>query len=240
LQSRIRKQLQEKPNTEQPPSPPSESASTPSSQPAQPERGIHIITRILSTNEIQSIFDSSKRLSSSLASRTLAVLHGRRVNGTLDLGLPLDITRALTPHEIDSALEWLRKRFPVDEDAAILARIEKEEKEAEERELQEVKRAEELGQFRPQSGTFGAKLGESKDIYGRSVFKEIREKNEARLLAEEEQKRQEWLRGEAKYEEQLRTQLQRNTELQTYNPDAVIEGALKQMKNLLLINLICH
>jgi rhomboid-like protein len=112
----------------------------------------------------------------------------------------------------------------MDEDAAIMARIEREEQEEEERLYRHV---EEQGLYKPQSGQWGAQLGDGDDIYGKSVFQEVRKKNEARLLAEEEDKRKEWLEGEVKDREKIQMQLKRNTELQKYNPSAVVEGALE-------------
>lgn len=160
-----------------------------------------------------------------MGNRILSVLQGRRLQGTLDLDLPSDITRAVRPRTIETGLHWLRKNYPVDEDAAIMARIEREEREEEER-LQRL--ASELGLYKPQSGHWGAQLGEANDIYGKSVLKEVRERNEARLLAEQEKKRKEWLEGEAKDQEKIRMQLKRNTELQKYEEAAVVEGGLKR------------
>ncbi|KAH1486665.1 hypothetical protein LV164_001241 [Aspergillus fumigatus] len=155
-----------------------------------------------------------------MGNRVLAVLHGRRVAGTLDLDLPKDITRSVPPSSRDAALEWLRENYPLDEDAAILARIEREELE-EQQKL--IKRAEELGLYKPQSGTFGAERGDSDDPYGKSVLKEIRERNEARLLAEQERKRKEWLENENKEREQLLRQVKQNTALQKFDDSSALE-----------------
>lgn len=152
-----------------------------------------------------------------MGNRVLSVLHGRRLAGTLDKNLPSDITRALRSKTIEKGLDWLRNNYPMDEDAAIMARIEREDKEEEERLARYMKG---LG---PQSGHWGAQLGEGDDIYGKSVFKEVRVKNEARLLAKQEKERKEWLEGEMKDQERLK-QLQKNTQLQKYNPSAVVEG----------------
>lgn len=155
-----------------------------------------------------------------MGNRALSVLQGRRLAGTLDKSLPTDITRTVRTRTIENGLHWLRNNYPVDEDAAILARIEREDKEEEERLLRYVQ---DLG---PQSGTWGAQLGEGNDIYGKSVLKEVRKENEARLLAEQEKERKEWLESEVKDQERIQKQLQRNTELQKYNPSAIIEGEL--------------
>jgi rhomboid-like protein len=111
----------------------------------------------------------------------------------------------------------------VDEDAAIMARIEREEREEE---AKLIRRAEALGLYKPQSGTYGAELGEENDPSGRSVLKEIRQKNEERLLAEAEKKRQEWLEGEEKDREKLKEHLAKNTALQKFEDTAALEGML--------------
>jgi rhomboid-like protein len=156
-----------------------------------------------------------------MGNRVLTVLHGRRLQGTLDLDLPSDIARVIPPHSIETALNWLRQSHPVDEDAMITARVEREEREEEEK---FNRRAEELSLYKPQSGTYGANIGEADDVYGRSILQEIRIKNEARILAEEEIKRKEWMEGEVKDRENLRRQLEKNKELQKYDVMAIVEG----------------
>lgn len=156
-----------------------------------------------------------------MGNRILSVLHGRRVSGTLDLDLPTDITRSVRQSTIHAGLKWLRAKYPVDEDAAILARIEREEQEEEEK---LIRRAEELGLYKPQSGSYGAELGEGNNVWGKSVLKEVRQKNEARLLEEQERKRKEWLEGEQKDLETLKRQIQKNTALQKFEESAVVEG----------------
>ncbi|KAJ5151477.1 uncharacterized protein N7482_010729 [Penicillium canariense] len=170
--------------------------------------------------QIKRIF-GSKTLSAKVGNRTLAVLQARRVDGTLDLDLPSDITRAVPQLQLDTALEWLRANYPIDEDAAILARIEREEYE-EEQKL--VRRAEALGLYKPQSGSYEAELGEDQSVYGKSVLKEAREKNEKRLLAEKERKRQQWLEGENEELEKLKRQVEGNTALQQYQEAALTEA----------------
>ncbi|KAJ5718770.1 hypothetical protein N7488_004416 [Penicillium malachiteum] len=174
----------------------------------------------LSENELKAVFPDSQ-LPIALANRTLAVLQARRLEGTLDLDLPVEITRTVTQSQLDSALEWLRKTYPVDEDAAIMARIEREEKEAEEK---LVRRAEKLGLYKPQSGSYEAELGENDSVYGKSVLKEAREQNEKRLLKEKERKRQEWLEGEHEERERLQRQVEGNTALQQYQESALMEA----------------
>lgn len=195
--------------------------STPAPKRKEPvENGVPISSKPLSTKDINRIFGPNK-VSPALGNRILSVLQGRRINGTLDLDLPSDIIRSARPSVIDAGLQWLRQNHPVDEDAAILARIEKEEQEEEEK---FKKQAEEMGLYKPQSGHYGAELGKANDPWGKSVLQEYREKNEARLLAEQEQKRKEWLEGEAKDYENITKALKRNTELQKYEEAAVVEG----------------
>lgn len=179
----------------------------------------------LSDAEIKDIFGQPK-ISAKLGNRALAVLHTRRLEGTLDLDLPTDITSAVSQSQLDAGLEWLREKYPIDEDAAIFARIEREEREAEEK---LVRRAEQLGLYKPQSGSYEAERGEEDSPYGKSVLKETREANEKRLLAEKERKRQEWLAGEAEERERLQRQVQGNTALQQYQESALTEGMCCQM-----------
>jgi rhomboid-like protein len=121
-----------------------------------------------------------------LANTLLKVLHARRVNGTLDLDLPTNLRKQLKgyPGAVDDALAWLRHEHPVDEDAAILRRIEREEAGRGNEEL--IARAENLGLYKPQSGAYGAKLGDEGDIFGESELQKMRKENE--LKAEREQK----------------------------------------------------
>lgn len=174
----------------------------------------------LSDTEIRSIFGQSK-VNAKLGNRALGVLHARRLEGTLDLDLPADITRTIRQPQIDAALHWLRAQYPIDEDAAILARIEREDNEAEQK---LIRRAEQLGLYKPQSGSYQAELGEENSVYGKSVLKEAREHNEARLLDEKERKRREWLEGEHKERELFQNQVKGNTSLKEYQEAALMEG----------------
>ena len=174
----------------------------------------------LSDTEIRSIFGRSN-IPVHLGNRVLGVLHARRLEGTLDLDLPADITRAVPQSQIDAALQWLRENHSIDEDAAILARIEREDYEAEQK---LVRRAEQLGLYKPQSGSYEAELGEENSVYGKSVLKEAREQNERRLLDEQELKRRKWLEGEHEDRERLHRQIQGNTSLQEYQEAALAEG----------------
>ncbi|CAG8036573.1 unnamed protein product [Penicillium salamii] len=170
--------------------------------------------------EIKAIFGPS-RFNPKLGNRILNTLQGHRLTGTLDSELPADIVRAVNQQQIDTAMDWLRNRYPVDEDAAIIARIEREDQ-AEQDKL--MRRAEKLGLYKPQSGSYEAELGEEGSPYGRSVLKEAREQNERRLLAEQERKRQEWLDGEKEEQERLNSQRNKDTSLQQYQENALTEA----------------
>lgn len=181
---------------------------------------MQVRSKPLSAAEINAIFGKG-RLSADVGNRALAVLQGRRVAGTLDLDLPADVTLSVHQSSLDTGLEWLRANYPLDEDAAIYARFEREEIE-EEQKL--IRRAEQLGLYKPQSGSYGAELGENDDPSGKSALAELRKRNEARILAEEEKKRREWLEGEEREREMLQHLGQKNKALQTFDNTAALEG----------------
>ncbi|RAL12008.1 rhomboid protease PCP1 [Aspergillus homomorphus CBS 101889] len=190
------------------------------SKPPPVDHGVKPRPAAFSPAEINSIFGARAKIPPSMGNRVLAVLHGRRLNGTLDLDLPADITRSVRRHSLDAALNYLREHYPMDEDAAILARIEREELEQEQK---LIKQAEELGLYKPQSGQYQAELGEDNDVSGKSILKEMRKHNEARILAEEESKRKEWLEGAAADQEKIKRQVERNTALQKFEDTSALE-----------------
>ncbi|EAS31673.3 rhomboid family protein [Coccidioides immitis RS] len=184
------------------------------------EEGVRFQPRELSHSQISQIF-GTPRIPPVFGNRVLRVLHGRRLAGTLDLELPLDIKNGVPQHILDDGLEWLRRNFPVDEDAAIMRRIEREEQEEEEKLM---RRAEKLGLYKPQSGRFGAEVEKEGDVYGRSVLQEIRQKNEKINKKKEEDERQQWLESEAKEKENFARSIQRNTELANFEGSAITEA----------------
>lgn len=186
------------------------------------ERGVPLRSRPFSAKEINTIFGHDK-LSPEVGNRALSILQGRRVAGTLDLDLPSSITRSISQQHLDTALEWLRQNHPMDEDAAIIARFEREEREEE---AKLIRRAEELGLYKPQSGSYDSELDEKGDVSGKSVLKEQRKLNEVRNKEREERQRREWLEGEAKDQEKLKQHIQKNTALQEFQDAAVAEGKL--------------
>jgi len=184
------------------------------------ERGVQLRPEPFSANEIKAILGKAN-VSPAVGNRILAVLQGRREAGTLDLDLPEDLAHLVRKSSLDAALKFLRTNYPLDEDAAILARIEREEVE-EEQKL--IRRAEELGLYKPQSGTYDAELGEKDDPSGKSALLEFRKRNEARILEQEEKKRQAWLEGEQQDLEILKQQAEKNKALQTFQNTTALEG----------------
>ncbi|KAL4789891.1 hypothetical protein BDV19DRAFT_14103 [Aspergillus venezuelensis] len=175
------------------------------------ETGVFLRNKPFSKAEIVQIFGPQARLGPTMGNRVLSVLQGRRLAGTLDLDFPADITRAAPPATLDAGLEYLRKNYPVDEDAAIMERIEREEREEEERLRRQ---AEELGLYKPQSGSYGAELGKNNDVSGKSILEQMRTRNEKKNEEEAERKRQEWLQGEAAHNEKMKAHAQKNLALQ--------------------------
>lgn len=197
------------------------------------EHGLQLRSEPFSAREIRAIFGRGD-ISLDMGNRALAVLQGRRVAGTLDLDLPADIKRSVHPPNLENALTWLRENHPLDEDAAIIARIEREEHEEQER---LVRRAEQLGLYKPQSGSYEAELGENNDISGKSILKQIRKKNVAQRKVDEERQHREWLEGEAQDREKLKRQIERSTALQMAPESGLTEGRYSHYVCFLLCTL---
>ena len=134
--------------------------------------------------------------------------------------MPVEIKKNVPEDVLNRGLEWLRTNYPMDEDAAIMKRIEREEQEDEDK---LTRRAEELGLYKPQSGHFGKAKQKDGDVHGVSVFQQMRERNEKRNKEQMERERKEWLEGEAKDKANVQKQLAQATNLQKYNPQSVVE-----------------
>lgn len=176
--------------------------------------------RTFSASEITEIFGTSS-VSTKLGNTALRVLQQRRVDGMLDLELPVDITTHMPESVLNNGLAWLRKNYSMDEDAAIMKRIEKEEQEDEDK---MTRQAEKLGLFKPQSGRFGKQKEKEGDVYGRGVFDQMREKNKKLAEEEMERERREWLEGEEKDKANATKQLQQSTNLQKFQDKAPVKG----------------
>ena len=93
--------------------------------------------------------------------RLLQLVQEQRLSGTIDQKGPG------SPRARVKALAWLRRNYPVDEDRAILERLDREEKQS----------------YLPQQnlGKYG--------IYGKSQFDEMRKRNEAKRQKEERERK---------------------------------------------------
>lgn len=109
-------------------------------------------------------------VSKELGNEILYTLQGQRATGTLDYGLS---ATGVDDDKIADALRWLRVNYPVDEDAAIMKRIEEEEREEEQ---QLIANAERIGLYKPQQDVA------STGIYGKSELEEIRKRNEEKSI----------------------------------------------------------
>ncbi|EEQ35670.1 conserved hypothetical protein [Microsporum canis CBS 113480] len=202
---------------------PASSSNNTSRRPSGPKIRGHaavFLERDLPAPQIAQIFGTAT-ISAEQGNRILRALQEQRLSGTLDLPLPAEIARVAPPHIVDYGLAWLRRTHPLDEDAAILARIEREEQEEEE---QLIRRAEELGLYKPQSGKFGTSTAREGDVYGSSILEEVRKKNMKESKETEEERRQEWLDGEAKRTEELQAQAKKFKDIQMYEPQELVEA----------------
>ncbi|MCJ1358317.1 MAG: hypothetical protein MMC33_008316 [Icmadophila ericetorum] len=109
------------------------------------------------------------RVSKELGNEILYTLQGQRATGTLDHGVA---ATGINDDKIAGALIWLRENYPIDEDAAIIKRIEDEDREAEQ---QLIANAQRIGLYHPQQDVA------STGIYGKSELEEIRKRNEEKL-----------------------------------------------------------
>lgn len=157
----------------------------------KPEQGLRFQDGELDSQELTDIF-GRRGPPPPIANYLLRILHGRRYDGTLDLPLPEDLELELSkyPRAFEEGLNWLRQAYPIDEDEAILARIEREEHALERDNPSELlQRGQDLRFYRgPQSGHYQAKLSEKEgDVYGVSELERLRAQNEAKFQKEEEE-----------------------------------------------------
>lgn len=172
----------------------------------KPERGLKFEDGELDKKQLGFIFGRNTP-SKRFGNRLLRVLHGRRTDGTLDLPLPADIEADLDdyPTAVEDGLQWLRKSFPIDEDAAIMARIEREEDPEEKDNPSELmQRGQDLGLYRgPQSGHYHAELSDREgDVYGRSELDRMRAENLAEAEREEREMQEQIDMQQAKAQEE--------------------------------------
>ncbi|RFU30013.1 hypothetical protein B7463_g6316, partial [Scytalidium lignicola] len=135
----------------------------------------------LSEKEVVAIF--GRGIDANTANKTLRILHGRRVAGSLS---DPELSHSRTAEEVrleKIALSWLRKNAPVDEKecARRLAERQIEELEA------ELREAEEPEQYRPNSRGTHSRDG---SLYGRSGLDVIREAQKKKLDEAEQRRTQ--------------------------------------------------
>ena len=163
-------------------------------KPAVKEQGLSFQNGDLSDREIKTIFGQDAP-PTRLTNQLLRVLHGRRVDGTLDLPLPeeFDATLRKYPSVTADGLQWLREKFPFDEDEAIIQRIEREEALQEKQNPSDLlRRGEQLGLYKPQSGNYQAPLSKTEgDVFGVSQIEKRQAKNIEKAEQEEEELQQE-------------------------------------------------
>ena len=109
-------------------------------------------------------------VSQELGNKVLRNLQLQRTTGTLDQELP---EPRLDDHLIANGLAWLRANYPVDEDAAIIKRIEEEESKVN-NEL--IANAERIGLYKPQQDA------EKTGVYGKSGLDAIRKYHKDRAI----------------------------------------------------------
>ena len=127
----------------------------------------------LPSYELKTIFGPliTKRTGNNL----LMVLQKQRITGTLDQ--EVDVQGA-TPQLIAQGLAWLRKNYALDEDAAILKRVQEEDRQMEE---DFIKNVEKYKNYVPQQ------RAAEEGIYGKSRLEELRKRTEAKAEAREKQ-----------------------------------------------------
>ena len=129
--------------------------------------------RALSKDEAARIF--GKTVDIEKGNFIVRQLQRQRITGTLDHGI-------LAPEAISArALAWLREAHPMDEDAAIIARLDKE--------LEEEDRKTD-GAYKPQQDI------NNSDNYSRSVLDRIKEENKLKAARKKEAKEKEEQAGE--------------------------------------------
>lgn len=113
-------------------------------------------------------------MSPSIGNRILVILQHQRETGTLDAGIP-EHEYEIEEYQIMNAISWLRANYPIDEDGAIVKRLDEEDAEA-------IRKAEKAGLWTPQQNA-----GET-GIYGHSKLEEIRKRNLENSARQQEEK----------------------------------------------------
>ncbi|RVX67141.1 hypothetical protein B0A52_08575 [Exophiala mesophila] len=157
----------------------------------KPEKGLKFEDKDLGSVQLRLVFGRNAP-PPNYANRLLRLLNARRVDGTLDIPLPSKVEAELDkyPNAVDKGLAYLRKVYPVDEDAAIMARIEREDdRVVKDNPSELVQRGQDIGLYKgPQSGYYQAELSEKEgDVYGRSELDRMRAEYVEQAEREEEE-----------------------------------------------------
>ena len=137
----------------------------------------------LSLATVTKIFGPAVTLAT--GNKVLQTLQKQRIAGRLDEGITAPGVDEIL---VAKALAWLRMHLPIDEDAAIMRRIEEEDSQMEPNQSgsQLVARAEKIGLYKPQQNV------DPQNVYGRSALEQIREEAERKEAErqQEEEKRE--------------------------------------------------
>lgn len=175
---------------------PASSARAPRSRPKHKDPSIRIPFNNLELDELQTIFKYD--VGQKEGNIILRILHERRVSGSLiDLGVRIEGAAELPLSATNSALDWLRQRYPVDEQAAAQVWTQKEVQKLEQ---SYIDRAERLGLYQTEPGEKHVPSRSTADTSS-SVIDEFRRHHEQRR-AKEARRREE--SGEVQKEQELR------------------------------------
>ncbi|KAI4152949.1 MAG: hypothetical protein LQ340_002606 [Diploschistes diacapsis] len=125
--------------------------------------------RELPHSKLKTVFGPA--IGKSTGNNLLRTLQKQRITGTLDQDIN---EKYVTPELVAQGLLWLRQNYKLDEDAAIIKRIQQENKQMEEKFIADVK-------YVPQQ------RAAEEGIYGKSRFEELRKANRAKAAAKEKQ-----------------------------------------------------
>ena len=145
--------------------------------------------RELSLHEVRQIMGQG--MTKKKGNEVLSRLQKRRITGTLDYEAKSPSADA---HIVDEALVWLRKTYPLDEDAAIVRRVEREEGEHEKSFIQEAER---LKNWHPQQSA------EKDGIYGKPMvdeFAKMWNERQAAKIKEKEELKKKYAELKAEYQ----------------------------------------
>ena len=124
-------------------------------------------------DQLKTIFGPT--INKNVGNNLLTTLQKQRITGTLDQDIDEPY---VTPYLVAHGLHWLRTNYPLDEDAAIIRRIEDENRQFEQDYIAD---ADKHKLWVPQQ------RAAEEGIYGRSRFEELRKENEGRQTARSKQ-----------------------------------------------------